>query len=67
MADRWTLHGEAKRMSLPTHIQWDTQKSLFRVRMRLNGKRHELGLFRELEDAIEARNQFRRAHNLEDM
>lgn len=67
MADRWVLHGQKKRMSLPTHIQWDTQKSMLRVRIRLNGRRHELGLFRELEDAIRARDQFRREHNLEDI
>ena len=39
-------------------IHWHKQHQKWNVRVQLEGKRHEVGLFEDLEDAIQARNNF---------
>jgi hypothetical protein len=53
-------NAKAKRHSTSGHknVQWDSESGKWRVRVRVNGVRHHVGRFSELDDAVAAARQF---------
>ena len=60
-------NAKTKHLSSSGHknVQWDSESGKWRVRVRVDGVRHHIGRFSELEDAVDAAQKFMREHHKE--